>query len=100
MLRQLLYGVPPVEEKAFIAVDEGDAALARSRVGVRRVVGDKTEVVVRRLDLAQLDSGNRGNILDKPAVEVGVGARQSAERESRLVVFEEPYESGRPGVRG
>ncbi len=58
LLGELLDRVAAVAEDALVAVDEGDLALRRRGVLVRRVVGHQAEVVLVDLDLAQVHRGD------------------------------------------
>ena len=64
---ELFDGVATVEQDALVAVDEGDAASARSGVHERRVVGHHAELVGGDLDLAQIH-GADGAVLDRNVV--------------------------------
>src|ERR1022692_1140988 len=54
VLGQLLDRISAIPEDPFIAVDEGDGALARRRVEERRIVSHHAEVFGSGLDLAQI----------------------------------------------
>ena len=54
LVGELLDRVAAIHQHALVAVDVGDLAAARRGVHERRVVGSEAEVVVARLDLAQI----------------------------------------------
>jgi hypothetical protein len=53
--RQLIDRVAAVPQDALITVDEGDGAAAAGRVLERRIVGEKSEVLIGDLDLPQVN---------------------------------------------
>ena len=63
-LGELLDRVAPIEEHALVAVDVGDAALARRRVHERRVVGHEPRLVGRDADLLEIGRADRA-VLDR-----------------------------------
>jgi len=60
---EFLDGVAAVAQDAALTVDVGDLALARRRVGERRVVAHQAGIVGRGFDLAQI-RGADGVVLD------------------------------------
>jgi len=59
LLGQFFNRKSAVLENAFVAVDERDAAFARSGVHERRVVSHQAKVIVRDFDLAQVECFDR-----------------------------------------
>ena len=68
LLGQFLDRIAAVAQDALVAVDVGDAALARGGVGEGRVVGHQAEVVGAGLDLAQIGGANHVALLDRNLV--------------------------------
>ena len=64
MLGQGLDVVAAIAKDAFVAVNEGDAALAGCRIHERGIVGHHTEVFGIGLDLPQIHGAN-GAVLDR-----------------------------------
>ena len=77
LLGQLLDRIAAVTQDALVAVDVRDTALARSRVGERRIVGHQAEIVGTRLDLSQVHRSDRaeldGNLVLLPRAVIGDG---------------------------
>ena len=48
---QLIDRIPAILENAFVTIDEGDPALAGSRVHKGRIVGHQPKVIIRDFDL-------------------------------------------------
>ena len=72
ILGQLLDGISAIAQDAFVAVDEGDGALARRRIQEGRIVGHHAEVFGSGLDLAQIH-GSDGAFI-KGEIVGGAGA--------------------------
>ena len=90
MLGQRLDVVAAVAKDTFVAVNEGDAALARRRIHECGIVGHQTEVVGTRLDLPQIH-GPDGAELDRRFVSLVValvGDGQSILRHDRNLLSE------------
>ena len=68
-LRQLLNGVAAIAQNAFVAIDEGDGAVARGGVHECRVVGHQAEVVRAGLDFPQVHGADgslvKGNFVSR-----------------------------------
>ena len=94
VLGQLLDGVAAVLELALVAVDVGDRASARGGVGERRVVRHQPEVVIGRLDLAQVH-GLDGAVGDRHVVLLAGAVVGNRERVSHRVASGAEAPTGR-----
>ena len=72
ILGQLLDGISAIAQDTFVAVDEGDGALARRRIQEGRIVGHHAEIFGSGLDLAQIHGADGAFI--KGEVVGGAGA--------------------------
>src|SRR5690606_28816415 len=114
LLCELLDGDAAVAEDALVAVDEGDRAPRRRRVHVRGVVAEQPEIVIGRLDLAQLRPVDVGTVVrvrpipDRHLVRLAgtvVGDGQRIRHGSSRLLFQSAQHSrrrasARPGTPG